>query len=146
MFKVFTSFADFEGCDDGQRLWCFDCFTDQRQNRTWCVSDLDEDETKCMAMEYANEKYGDDLRHLNFFDPCYPDFLGNFAQWYRDEKNRRTLRLACEIEGGITDDDPKRQAKRDMAMSLLRNSGLDAHLGEIEDVVMWDVIRDEIRA
>lgn len=142
MFRVFTSFADFDGCAEGQGLWCFDCHTADRQNRTWCVSDMPADEAEDMARRYADETYGDELEYVNFFDPCYPDFLGNFDTWYADDNNRETFLRACETEASIADDGHDRQAKRDRAMSMLREAGLEAHMGEIEDVPMWDVVRD----
>jgi hypothetical protein len=145
MFKTFTSFADFDGCTDGEHLWCFDCWTATRQNRTWAVSDLPEDETRRLAEEYARDTY-DDLKKVSFFDPSGPDidYMGNFGEWYADEDNRRLFMEACEIENHITDDmrDPQRSALRKSATNRLVRGGLKAHMGEIEEGPMWDIIRD----
>jgi len=148
MFHTFTSFAEFDGCDDDQHLWCFDCETSRKQNRTYAVSDLPREEAERLAKEYAEETYGDDLEEVYFFDPCKPDddLLGNFPWWYASEENRKKFMLACIIENSIKDNDSERSVRRDTALDILRSDGsLVTNMQLIEDEVMWHVIRDVLR-
>ena len=151
MFKTFESFADFDGCTKGQHLWCFDCWTkdmndEWHQNRMWCVSDMPEDETRAHAEEYAKKTYKWWLQEVNFFDPSGPeiDFMGNFGEWYASPENKAIFMRACKIENEITDDMAweERSRLRDKANRLLLDSGVKANMGEIEEVPMWDIIRD----
>lgn len=153
MFKVFKSFADFKGCTERQHLWCFDCWTKDNQNRRWVVSDLSARTVEKRANEYAVDHFAD-LVEVTFFDPCYTnpdiDYMGNFPWWYRDNKDK--FMLACKIESVIPSGTSKwesatRDALRDVACDILRNEpDLHANIGEIEDMVMYDIIRDVLRA
>lgn len=150
MFKTFASFADFDGCRDGQHLWCFDCHAHDasgwRQNRTWAVSDLPEDEVRRLAEKHAHDAYGHALAEVSFFDPSGPDidYMGNFGEWYADDDHKALFMEACRIEASITDDmrDHQRDHLRTQAIDMLLQGGLKANMCDIEGEPMLHVIRD----
>lgn len=149
MFNIIDSWANFRGCAQREKLWCFDMCTENpvRDNRTWAVSNLPRKRVEQKVMEYAAEHIGE-CYMIDVIDPNYPDFMGNFGKWYRDPANRAKFREACLIEAAIADDTPYEMtcALRSGAFAILREAmketKLRANLRELEEVVMSDIVDD----